>query len=108
MNIKWITDALRAGIFEKIFFRFFFFALCVYFTRDKLLSKMENAICYVIMVIPHVLIHFNFQTFSVGNLVMLSLFYGFPFALIQRKYNLVTAIGSHTFVDFIRFCTFGL
>ena len=108
LHIKWITDALRAGIFEEIFFRFFFFALCVYITKDKPLAKMENALCYAIMVIPHVLIHFNFQTFSVGNLIMLSLLFGFPFAWIQRKYNLVSAIGSHAFVDFIRFCTFGL
>lgn len=107
-ELKWITNALRAGIFEEIFFRFFFFALCAYIIKDEPLSKLHNVLCYAIMVIPHVLIHFNFQSFSVSNLIMLSLLFGLPFALMQRKTNLISAIGSHAFVDFIRFCVFGL
>lgn len=107
-ELRWVTDALRAGIFEEIFFRFFFFAICVYITHDQPLSKLQNVLCYAIMVIPHVLIHFNFQTISVVNMIMLSLLFGLPFAWMQRKRNLVSAMGSHAFVDFIRFCTFGL
>lgn len=107
-KFEWVTDALRAGIFEEIFFRFFFFALCAYLIKGQSLSKFQNILCYAIMVIPHVLIHFDFQNFRVVNLIMLSLLFGLPFAWMQRKVNLVSAIGSHAFVDFIRFCILGL
>lgn len=107
-KLKWILDALRAGIFEEIFFRFFFFALCIHLVKPTLLSKMQNILCYMIMVVPHVLIHFNLQNFGIGNVICLSLLFGIPFALMQRKSNLISAIGSHAFVDFIRFCMFGV
>lgn len=106
-KIKWIFDSLRAGIFEEIFFRLFFFALCVNLIKDKSLSKLQNLLCYLIMVIPHVLIHFNLQNFNIVGVIILSLLFGGPFALMQRKSNLVSAIGSHAFVDLVRFCVFG-
>ena len=107
-NILWIFHGLRAGIVEEIFFRMFFFALCVYIINDANITKIQNIICYLIMVIPHVLIHFNFESINLGSIIMLSLLFGLPFALMQRKNSLVSAIGSHAFVDVIRFCTFGI
>ena len=106
-KFKWIIDALRAGIFEEIFFRFFFFALCVNIIKNNPLSKLQNILCYAIMVIPHVLIHFSLQTFNIENVIALSLLFGTPFAFMQRKFNLVSAIGSHAFVDLVRFCIIG-
>ena len=107
-KFKWIIDALRAGIFEEIFFRLFFFALCAHITKNKSLSKFQNILCYAIMVIPHVLIHYSLQTFNIPSLIFLSLFFGIPFAIMQRKSNLVSAIGSHAFVDLVRFSIFGV
>lgn len=107
IRIKWLFDALRAGIFEEIFFRLFFFAICVHVTKDEPLSRHQNFLTYAIMVIPHVLIHFNLQTIQVGSVIMLTLLFGLPFALMQRKTNLASAIGSHAFVDFVRFCVLG-
>lgn len=107
-KIKWFLDALRAGVFEEIFFRLFFFALCIHLVKNTQLSKLQNILCYTIMVVPHVLIHFNLQNFSISNMIMLSILFGIPFALMQRKFNLVSAMGSHAFVDFIRFCVFGV
>lgn len=107
-KIKWLLDALRAGVFEEIFFRLFFFALCIHLVKNQQISKLQNILCYVIMVVPHVLIHFNLQNFSISNMIMLSILFGIPFALMQRKFNLVSAMGSHAFVDFIRFCVFGV
>lgn len=107
-NIKWIFDALRSGIFEEISFRLFLFSLCIYITKVKSFSILQNTLCYVIMILPHVLIHFNFQTFNIANVIMLSLLFGLPFTLMQRKYNLVSAIGSHSFVNLVRFCILNL
>lgn len=107
-QLKYVFDALRAGIFEEIFFRMFFFAICVHWLKDKTLSKVQNQLCYVIMIVPHVLIHFTLSNFSLGNFIMLSFLFGMPFALMQRKWNLISAIGSHGIVNLIRFCVFGL
>lgn len=107
-KIQYVFNALRAGIFEEIFFRLFFFAMCVYITNDSKFSKTQNLLCYLIMIIPHTLIHFNLSTFNLPNVVMLSLLFGLPFALMLRKLNLISAIGAHSIVDIIRFCTFGI
>jgi len=108
INMEWFFDAMRAGVFEEISFRFFFFALCVYLTKDQPFSRIQNLLCYAIMVIPHVLAHFNFQNFNIVSVILLCLFFGLPFALMQRKSNLISAIGSHTVVDMVRFCVFGV
>lgn len=107
-KMQYVFNALRAGIFEEIFFRLFFFAMCVYITNDSRFSKSQNLLCYLIMILPHTLIHFNLSTFNLPSVVMLSLLFGLPFALMIRKLNLVSAIGAHSIVDIIRFCTFGV
>jgi len=88
-------------------FRFFFFAVCIRVIKDKKLSNFQNCICYLIMVIPHVLIHFNTNTFNITTMVILSLLFGLPFAIMQRKRDLSSAIGCHMLVDLIRFCLTG-
>lgn len=107
-KFKWIFDALCAGIFEEIFFRLFLFALCIHLGNNKPLTTLQNIICYLIMIIPHVLIHFNLQTIHIDSVITLSILFGIPFAIMQRKFNLISAIGSHAFVDIVRFCIFSI
>lgn len=107
-KIQYVFNALCAGIFEEIFFRLFFFAMCVYIANDSKFSKVQNLLCYLIMTLPHILIHFHLSTFNLPSVVMLSLLFGLPFALMLRKLNLISAIGAHSIVDIIRFCTFGI
>ena len=107
LDILWFLDGIRAGVTEEIIFRFFFFAICIYFTNDKALSKIEGFLCYLIMIIPHVLIHFDRTNFELGGMIILSLIFGLPFAIMQRKHDLSSAIGAHAIVDIIRFCVFG-
>lgn len=107
IKLKWFLDAIRAGATEEIIFRFFFFAICVYFTNDKVLSRFQNFLCYLIMIIPHVLIHFDRTNFELGSMIILTLIFGLPFAIMQRKHDLSSAIGAHAIVDLIRFCIFG-
>lgn len=108
MELKWIIDALRAGITEEIIFRFFFFAICVYFAKDKNMSRIESGVCYLIMILPHVLFHFDRSTFNIFGVIILFLLFGLPFAMMQRKRDLVSAIGAHTVVDLIRFIALGV
>ena len=107
LQLNWIWEALRAGIAEEVMFRFFFYAICIYFVGDKALSKTESFICYLIMIIPHVLIHFTFKNLDLGSILFLSLLFGLPLSLLQRKRDLVSAIGAHTIIDLIRFFVFG-
>ena len=108
VKLKWFLDAIRAGVAEEIIFRLFFFAMCVAIVKDKKMSKAENVLSYLIMTIPHVLIHFNFETVNMGSIIVLFLLFGFPFAVMQRKRDLTSAIVAHSVVDLIRFVLLGI
>lgn len=104
---EWFLRAIKAGVSEEIIFRFFFFALTVYCIKDGALSRFDNFLCYAIMVLPHVLIHFDATNFTLSSVVVLALLFGLPFAIMQRKRDLSSAIGAHALVDAVRFCAFG-
>ena len=108
IKLNWFLDAIRAGVTEEIIFRLFFFAICVSIVKNKKLSKFENILCYFIMILPHVLIHFDFTTVNLGSVVVLFLLFGLPFAVLQRKRDLLSAIVAHSVVDLIRFCVLGI
>ncbi|OAB44557.1 CPBP family glutamic-type intramembrane protease [Paenibacillus glacialis] len=99
-----ILRAINAGVTEEIIFRMFPFALCAVIAKEQNFTKFQNTLCYLIMVVPHVLIHFDLNTFNITNVIVLSLLFGLPFAILQRKRDLISAMGSHTIVDIIRFC----
>lgn len=98
-----IFNALRAGIFEETVFRLFFFALLVSIIKKDYFSKLENALIYLILIVPHTLLHFSVKQFDVGTVVVLSFLFGLPFALLLRKKGVLSAIIAHTMVDLIRF-----
>lgn len=108
VKLKWFLDAIRAGVTEEIIFRLFFFAMCVAIVKDKKMSKAENVLSYLIMTIPHVLIHFNLETVDLGSIIVLFVLFGFPFAVLQRKRDLSSAIVAHYVVDLIRFILLGI
>ncbi|GGH11382.1 CPBP family glutamic-type intramembrane protease [Paenibacillus segetis] len=105
-QLSHIFEAIKAGVTEEIMFRYFLFALCVVIAGDHKFTKLQNVLCYLIMVLPHVFIHFELSTINIGNIIVLSLLFGLPFAWLQRKRDLVSAMGSHSIVDIIRFCLF--
>lgn len=108
IKFYWVLRAFKAGITEEILFRFLFFAVCVRVMKDKPFSKSQNIICYLFMTIFHTLIHFDFSTFDLASVVMLTLLFGIPFAITLRKRDLTSAIGIHMFVDLIRFVLTGV
>ena len=108
VKLKWFLDAINAGVTEEIIFRLFFFAICVAIVKDKKMSKAESVMSYLIMTIPHVLIHFNFETVDLGSIIVLFVLFGLPFAILQRKRDLSSAIVAHSVVDLIRFVLVGM
>lgn len=104
--------ALNPGISEEVIFRYFIYAICVYLLRDKLESKGLRVLCITMMVLPHVLLHLP-DTFLVNpinglvSMIMLSLLFGLPMAILQLRRGLEAAIALHWCIDFIRFLTLG-
>ena len=101
-----ILLSLNPGIYEEIASRTIFMAFCTYrfAMQDKSPSRFQKFTMLFMMTVPHCLAH-GFPL--VGSLVLLVLF-GFPFAFLQRKRDILSAIIAHTIVDLIRFVVFGL
>ncbi len=104
--------ALIPGISEEVIFRYFIFALCVFLLKDKLESRKTKFFCITMMVLPHVLLHLP-DTFLINpvngfvSMVMLSILFGLPMAILQFKRGLEAAIAMHWFIDFMRFFILG-
>lgn len=117
-NIHYFLVSLNPGIFEEISFRLFMYAFCIYLLNGKANTKKEKIWCYIVMVVPHVLIHtpdmfmrngvFYLDGSVIVTIVMLSLIFGLPFAVLQRKRDLSSAMIAHGLVDFVKFCFLGL
>lgn len=106
--------ALSPGIYEEMAMRTFIYALCLYFLKGEIRSKSESFSCYFMMVLPHVMIHTPQQFINYGlisgivSILILGLLFGLPFAILQRKRDITSAMLAHGVVDIIRFCFFGL
>jgi len=95
-----------------VIFRFFVYALCVYAARGRLATKGMRLSAFLLMVVPHVLLHLPEQFLinplnGVISAIFMSLLFGLPMALLQLKRGLEAAIALHWFVDFIRFFILG-
>lgn len=104
-SIMYFFTALGIGIYEEILFRMFYFSICIYILKGKKMNNTQKILSYMIMILPHVLLHPNIDLISI---IILSLLFGLSFAVMQRKLNLVSAIASHALVDFIRFIFLGV
>lgn len=108
LRLSAVTAGLIAAIPEELLFRYLLFALCVHIAKDRTFSKLQNFICYLILIVPHVLMHFQVGTaIAPFDLALMSIF-GIALAYIQRKSSLVTAIVVHFLIDCFRFTIFGV
>lgn len=103
-----IMMGLMAGIPEEILFKYFLYAFCIYLAGDKPFTKVQSVFVYLILIVPHVLLHYpSLSHITFFNFALMCGF-GFSFAYIQRKSSLATAISVHFMVDFLRFTFFGV
>lgn len=111
--------SLNPGIHEEIAYRFFLYSFSIYLLGGEINSRKERVWVYVLMILPHVLLHFPDQLFMngiftldlgnlVGGILILSTLFGLPFALLMIKRDLTSSMLAHTVVDFIRFIFYGL
>lgn len=114
ISLSYFLTSLSPAIYEEIAFRTFIYALCLYLLKGKINTKGEKFSCYFMMIIPHVMVHTPDQFINYGfisgiiSILLLALLFGLPFALLQRKRDLTSAMIAHGVVDVIRFCFFGL
>lgn len=114
MHISYFLTALSPAISEEITMRAVLYAFCLHLLQGQVITRGEIFTCYFMMVIPHVMIHTPDQFIQYGfisgiiGILLMALIFGLPFAILQRKRDLTSAMIGHGVVDVIRFCFFGL
>lgn len=98
--------SLNPGIYEEIVCRAVFMAFCAYLfkKRNAAPSRFELFTMWFMMTVPHCLTH----GYPIVESMVLLVLFGLPFAYLQRKRDILSAMISHFAVDFIRFIVFGL
>lgn len=114
ISLSCFLTALSPAIYEEIAFRTFIYALCIYLLKGEINTNGQKFTCYFMMTIPHVMIHTPEQFINYGLIsgiiviLILTLLFGLPFAFLQRKRDITSAMIAHGVVDMIRFCFLGL
>lgn len=114
INVINFLVALSPAIFEEIAMRTVFFVYCLSLLKGNIVSRSEKFTCWFMMMVPHVLIHtpdiFINKGFLSGiiSVVLYIAIFALPFAFLQRKRDIASAMIAHGTVDIIRFCFFGL
>lgn len=114
ISLSCFLTALSPAIYEEIALRTFIYALCINLLEGQVNTKGEKFVCYFMMIIPHTMIHTPEQFINYGlvsgviSILILALLFGLPFALLQRKRDITSAMIAHGVVDIIQFCFLGL
>ena len=100
--------ALKPAIAEEVVFRFFLLAYAYYLFNGKAETRFKNVLIYILLIIPHELLHYpDLFIKSPGLAVLMCILNGvlfnLPMALLMKKKNLQMAIGMDWFIDFARF-----
>lgn len=100
--------SLIASIPEEVLYRYLVFAICVTIGKGQLFSKGQSILCYFILIIPHVLMHFPVGAEMNFIDVRLMGIFGIILTCIQRKSSLAMAIMVHFVIDYFRIIIFGV
>lgn len=114
IRLSYFIVSLSPAIYEEVVMRSLFYAFCIHLMNGKIETKKQQLTCWFMMIIPHVIIHTPDTFISAGvnegilSIVVLALIFGLPFAILQRKRDITSAMIAHGLTDFIRFCFYGL
>lgn len=106
--LKSAVYALKPAIAEEVIFRFFLLAYAYYILRGKGEKPLSNIYIYILLIIPHELLHYpDVFVESPGWAIVMCLLgsvpFGIPMAMLMKRKNLQMAMGMHWFIDFARF-----
>ena len=115
--LKAFLVALNPAVMEEISCRCIFFAFCLYMAGGEIKHGVQSFTVWFMMIVPHILPHILFNTATgifesivlfLISLVLYIVVFGYLFAFLQRKRDIMSAMIAHGVVDWIRFCIFGL
>ena len=101
-------EALSPGIHEEAVYRYFVLAICLALLKDSPHRRWVWATAIALAVVPHSLFHLpdlflRNPAMGVVMLIVTSLLFGLPMALLQVKRSFESAVAFHWFIDFARF-----
>jgi len=94
---------LNPAIYEEISCRAIFMAYCLYKIGENKPTKFQQFTLWFMMCFPHTIAH----GYDIISTILLCIIFALPFAILQRKRDIVSAMISHGLVDAVRFSIFG-
>lgn len=73
-------------------------AFCVWYADGKM-NFFQKFTMYFMMCVPHAAVH----GYPLPETIVLSVLFGLPFAFLQKKRDIASAMVSHGIVDAVRF-----
>lgn len=105
---------LSPAVMEEVAARAVFLALAVAALRGRPQTRRSSLLVWLLMLLPHTIVH-TVGMWQSGNpagaiiqLVILAILFGLPFAILQRRRDLLSAMVAHGTVDLVRFTVLGL
>lgn len=114
---RWRWDAwllvLSPGIVEEVAFRAVFYAFAVAVLGGPPRGRAQSLVVWSLMIVPHAIVHLPtvYAASPVNGIVstlVLGVVFGLPFAVLQRRVDLASAMVAHGTVDLVRFMMIGL
>ena len=103
ITLKRLTIVLSPAIYEEFVCRAIFMAFCIYIFGETP-TKFQLFTMWFMMTFPHTLSHHQ----NLFATLLLCILFGLPFALLQKKRDIFSAMVSHGLVDAVRFALFGI
>ncbi len=94
---------LNPAIYEEMACRAIFMAFCIWYTGKKM-NLFETFSMYFMMSVPHAAVH----GYPLIQTMILTVLFGLPFAIVQRKRDITSAMIGHGLVDAVRFTLTGI
>lgn len=104
ISISRLLICLNPAIFEEIVCRTIFMVFGLYAVGGEKTTRFQSFTIWFMMCVPHTIAH----GYDMVSTILLCILFGLPFAILQRKRDVASAMVSHGLVDAIRFTIFGL
>lgn len=95
--------SLNPAIYEEMACRAIFFAFCIWHANGKM-NVFQKFTTYFMACVPHAAVH----GYPLIQTMVLCLLFGLPFAILQKKRDLTSAMIAHGLVDAVRFTVMGI
>ena len=94
---------LNPAIYEEMACRAIFFAFCIWHSNGTM-NAFQKFTMYFMACVPHAAVH----GYPLLETIVLCVLFGLPFAILQKKRDITSAMISHGLVDAVRFMVTGI